>query len=609
MKKIFKFLIIFVLVVVLIAVGIVIGVYASLGNDTDDTPTAIYSADADKSDVISAVLSEGFDLHSKKYIDITLDEEELNILLFCIVREKINENYLPLPKNEADYTDSKNYIWASTLDKSVPIVGGKGIIVKSLYSKIDNEQLKLFMPALIGKKASCIELYLSFEETSDEFYLKIDTLKVGKVNYAGKGAKRIIGIASKMGLNEKDLEDKLSTEELKVDVDLTNLKIGVTKDSLSAFLTKVITENVESEETTKATLVSLADMITSKENDILDLGVFGNRFGVRCDLAKADVDDSQLVLNEEYKHFNDEEDLYITTITQNLAISSMSSNNPKVNISETDFNAMIFAKSGGYANYMAEFEIPNTDASIRLVIKGVDVDLGAERVIINVMLDLNGLDTLITLGGSVSGNNTNRISIKLDDIVKIGEGLSEETKSYIVASSDFIKVILAEKISESEMIEYDNETNSLVISADNFNEMLSVTGGSALPMHVNSLALTDNSLDVYVTITNPIVAASLDVVSHAVSNYLENTDLDENDFDTTDPTQAQAVENVLNQINNSSDAISSGNLTEEDTTNLIEAIQSLSDENKQILFDSIEDSMIPGDLSSLNGLYDSLFGK
>ena len=525
-------------------------------------------------------------------------------MLFCIVREKINENYLPSPKGVADYSDQKNYIWASTLEKTVPLVGGKGVTVKSVYSKVDNEQLKLFMPALIGNKVSCIELYLSFEETEEEFFLKIDTLKVGKINYAGSGAKKVINIASKMGLSEKNLEEKLSTEELKVDVDLKNLKIGVTKDSLSAFLTKVITDNVESEETTKATLVSLADMITSKENDILDLGVFGNRFGVRCDLAKADVDADQLVLNPEYSNFN--ESLYITTITQNLAISSMASNDRKIVVSEEDFNAMIFAKSGGYASYMAEFEIPNTDASIKLMITGIDVDLAAERVIINVILDLNGLKTLITLGGNVSGNNTNQIAIKLDDIVKIGEGLSEETKSYIVASSDFIKVILAEKISESEMMEYDNETNSLIISADNFNEMLKVEGGGNLPMQVNRLCLTEDSLDVYVTITNPIVAASLDIVSHAVSNYLENSDLDEDDFDTTDPEQAAAVSNVLNQINNSSDAISAGNLTEEDTTNLIEAIQSLSDENKQVLFESIEDSMLTPDLVNL---YDSLFGK
>ena len=605
MKKILKFLLVFILVIILITGGIVIGVYVSLGNDTDDTPIGLYKADADKSEVISTVLSEGFDLHTKNYIDITLNEEELNVLIFCIIREKLNENYLPVARDTADYTDSKNYIWASTLESSVPLVGGKGIIVKSLYAKISDGQLKLYMPALIGKKASCIELYVSFEETEDAFFLKIDTLKVGKINYAGKGSKKVLSLATKMGLKETDLEAKLSTDELKVDVDLQNLKIGVTKDSLSAFLTKVITDNIESEETTKATLVSLANMITSKENDILDLGVFGNRFGVRCDLAKADVDDSQLVLNPEYsEEFN--YDLYITSITQNLAISSIASNDNKITISETDFNALIFAKSGGYASYMAEFEIPNTDASIKLMITGVDVDLAAERVIINVILDLNGLKTLITLGGNVSGNNTNQISIKLDDTIKIGEGLSGETKSYIVASSDFIKVILAEKISESEMMEYDNETNSLLISADNFNEMLKVEGGGNLPLHVDRLCLTEDSLDVYVTITNPIVAASLEVVSHAVSNYLENSNLDEDDFDTTDPKQAEAVNNVLNQINNSSDAISAGNLTEEDTTNLIDAIQSLSDENKQVLFESIEDSMLTPDLVNL---YDSLFGK
>ncbi|MBP5551709.1 MAG: hypothetical protein J6X93_06640 [Bacilli bacterium] len=604
MKKLLKFLLIFILVIILIAGGIVIGVYVSLGNDTDDTPIGLYKADADKSEVISTVLSEGFDLHTKNYIDITLNEEELNVLIFCIIREKLNENYLPVASDTADYTDSKNYIWASTLDSSVPLVGGKGIIIKSLYAKISDGQLKLYMPALIGKKASCIELYVSFEESDDAFFLKIDTLKVGKINYAGKGSKKVLSLATKMGLKETDLEAKLSTDELKVDVDLQNLKIGVTKDSLSAFLTKVITDNIESRETTRATLVSLADMITSKENDILDLGVFVNRFGVRCDLAKADVDDSQLILNPEYSEFN--EPLYITTVTQNLAISNIASTDPKINISETDFNAMIFAKSNGYANFMAEFEIPNTDASIRLAITGIDVDLNADRVLIDVILDLNGLKTLITLGGNVSGNNTNQISITLDDTIKIGEGLSEATKSYILASSDFIKEILAEKISEIEMMEYDEATNSLIISGDNFNEMLEVEGGGILPMQVNRLCLTEDSLDVYVTITNPLITASLDIVSHAVSDFLESSGLSAADFDTADPAEEAAVNEVLAQIAASGDAISAGNITEEDTANLIEAIQGLSDGNKEVIFNSIEDSMISDDLLNL---YDSLFGK
>ena len=604
MRKLLKFILIFILVIILIVGGIVAGIYISLGNDTDDTPTAIYTAEADKKDVISTVLSEGFDLSSKNYIDITLNETQLNVLIFCIIREKLNANYLPLPKSEADYTNSRNYVWASTLDKSIPLVGGKGIIIKSAYARIENEQLKLFMPALIGKKASCVEIYLSFEESDDAFFLKIDTLKVGKINYAGKGSKKIISLASKLGLSEEGIEKKLSGDELKVDVDLNNLKIGVTKDSLSAFLNKVITENIASEETTKATLVSLSEMITSKENDILDLGIFNDRFGVRCDLTKADVDDSQLILNEEYTHFD--EDLYITTITQNFAIANIGSDDPKINISEDDFNAMIFAKSNGYYNFKTEFEIPNTDASIKLAITGIDVNLGTEKVVISVILNLNGLKTVIEVKGSVSGNNTDRILITLDDEIKIGKGLSPETESYIKASSDFIKVILAEKIDEIEMMEYDSEANALVLSASNFNEMLSVTGGSALPMGVDRLAITDTGLDVYVTITNPLVAANLEIVSNAISDFLESSSLTNADFNTEDEEQAQAVNNVLSQINSSGDAISAGTISEEDTASLIEAIQELSDENKQVLFDSIEDSMITGELLDL---YDSLFGK
>ncbi|MBO7086070.1 MAG: hypothetical protein J6W25_03035, partial [Bacilli bacterium] len=126
------------------------------------------------------------------------------------------------------------------------------------------------------------------------------------------------------------------------------------------------------------------------------------------------------------------------------------------------------------------------------------------------------------------------------------------------------------------------------------------------PMQVNKLCLTEDSLDVYVTITNPLITASLDIVSHAVSDFLESSGLSAADFIISDPEQEAAVNEVLAQITASGGAITAGNITEEDTASLIEAIQGLSDDNKEVIFNSIEDSMISDDLLNL---YDSLFGK
>ena len=155
MKKIIIFLLVLILVVVGIVVGSVIVVYANLENDTDDTPISLYTADASKQSIISSTLANGFDLSDKNYIDITLNEEELNILIFCIIREKINSKYLPIA-NSSDLDDEKNYVWKTTLDSSTPLVGGKGLVIKSVYAKIDGSQLKLFMPALVGNKVSCM---------------------------------------------------------------------------------------------------------------------------------------------------------------------------------------------------------------------------------------------------------------------------------------------------------------------------------------------------------------------------------------------------------------------------------------------------------------------
>lgn len=604
MKKIIKFILFFILIIVLIVVGAVVALYISLKNETDETPTALYTAEANKQDIISATLSNGFDMSEKDYIDITLNETELNILIFCLIREKLNNQYLPLPKEDADYTNPINYVWASNLDSSIPVVGGKGITIKSAYAKIDGEELKLFMPAIVAGRVSCVEVYLSFEEDNESFNMKIDTLKIGKTNYASKGSKKVIKLLSKVGLSDEKLSNTLSGEDLKVNVNLENLKIGITKDSLQTFLANLITKNVTSSEVTQSTLVSLANMITSKENDMLDLGIFNDRFGIRCDMSKADVDEEQLLLNLDYANFDD--DVYMHTITQTFAINNLASSDKKITISEEDFNAMVYTKSNGYHDFKVEFPIPGSSTSIKLAVNQIDVDLDDENVLISIILNLNGLKTVIEVSGKVSGNGTERIVIKLDEEIKIGRGNSEVTATYIKASSDFINVLLAEKISEIEMMDFDKEQNALVLSADNFNEMLRVSGGSVLPMAVNKLSLTDAGLDVYVTITNPVVAASLATVTNAISDYLENSTLTASDFNTTDPEQASAVNNVLDLINASGNAISSGELTESDTNSLVEAINSLSDANKETLYNSIEDSMITNDLVDL---YGSLFGK
>ena len=603
MKKIIIFLLVLILVVVGIVVGSVIVVYANLENDTDDTPISLYTADASKQSIISSTLANGFDLSDKNYIDITLNEEELNILIFCIIREKINSKYLPIA-NSSDLDDEKNYVWKTTLDSSTPLVGGKGLVIKSVYAKIDGSQLKLFMPALVGNKVSCVELYLSFEEDSESFSLIIDTLKIGKIDLASKGAKRVVKLASKVGLTDEKIEEKISGKDLKFDVSLENLKIGVTKDSLAKFLNTTITENITSSEVTRDTLISLADMLTSKENDILDLGIFNDRFGVRCDLAKADVDAKQLILNSEYANYN--EGLFITSVTQSFAISNISSDDPKITISEDDFNGMLFAKSNGYQDFKASFEIPNTTASILVAINGIDIDLNPEEMTISIILNLNGLKTVIEVKGKVSGNNTETVIIALDDDVAIGKGESELTASYIKASSKLISAILSEKIKEMDLMDYDKETNSLIINASSFNEMLKVEGGAGLPMQAKSLEVTDAGLVVHVTITDLGVKATLDVVTGAISNFIETTTIDESDFDTTDPEQAQAVSDVLTNIQTSSEAIKAGNISEEDTNSLIEAISLLSDENKEALYSQVEDSILTSDLEEL---YNSLFGK
>jgi len=100
----------------------------------------------------------------------------------------------------------------------------------------------------------------------------------------------------------------------------------------------------------------------------------------------------------------------------------------------------------------------------------------------------------------------------------------------------------------------------------------------------------------------------IDSASGSLETVLGSDFVDYNAFDTTNPEQQQAVEELNQTLDDIQNVLNDPEqeLTMEDTTALIEAINNLDEANQQIFLDQLENSSGSADLLAL---YDDLFGN
>ena len=93
---------------------------------------------------------------------------------------------------------------------------------------------------------------------------------------------------------------------------------------------------------------------------------------------------------------------------------------------------------------------------------------------------------------------------------------------------------------------------------------------------------------------------------------MSTIDVNNIEFDTTDPEQQEAVKNMNTAINNVSDVINDPGreLTSEETDALVEAYNNLSEENQEAFVQEIQDIFeANGDNDKFTELYNQLFSS
>ena len=194
--------------------------------------------------------------------------------------------------------------------------------------------------------------------------------------------------------------------------------------------------------------------------------------------------------------------------------------------------------------------------------------------------------------------------------------LSDFTKVHLSAQIDvdctFLSDLLAKTMSDDDSIlKYEKSGNDayLVITKDIMNNFLA-SAGSETPVSIEKIEFVENALAIYVGVTDPTINALLNDVTDALTSAMSTISTADIPFDTSDPEQATAVNNMNNQIENVSAIINdpSRELTSDDTDALIAAYNGLSEDNQEAFVSEIQTIFeTNGDNDSFMDLYAQLF--
>lgn len=354
--------------------------------------------------------------------------------------------------------------------------------------------------------------------------------------------------------------------------------------------------------------ISLNELINKlTEKDVIVLSLQGSslddngRVSFIMDLDIISVSDEEATLPENVKAPFDSE-LFVKNKTQTFIISNMSEQNKKIIFTENDFNRMLYSNTSGYEEFESIELLPDNETELVIKINGILFDFDPVNFQIRLLVSINGLNTVITLKGTVSNNNSSEVIILLEDNIKIGKDL--------IISSDFILDIIEEDMELMNVITYNSDTKSLILSSTSFENMMSVGGTS--PLEVEKINIVNGALEVYVSYNDPILDNVINVVTDTLIDIFDENFIDSNIFNASTKEQEEAINDLNNQIEIISTIISTNQeeLSSNETDKLVESINNLSEENQQTLFLQIQDQANNnGGLEDLLNLYDSLFTK
>ncbi|MGD9604675.1 MAG: hypothetical protein AB7V00_00800 [Bacilli bacterium] len=290
---------------------------------------------------------------------------------------------------------------------------------------------------------------------------------------------------------------------------------------------------------------------------------------------------------------------FIENKTQTFVISSLAGDEQKISFSNSDFNRLLYQQTNGYQGFSNVTTLPDGVTTFTYEITGIFLEFGSVTTTIKFIVEINGLQTMISLPTTVQTTALeDKITLVLDNQIGLGQ---------VNVDNGFLLDMLGNNMSNLGLMSYDSTNKSLIIEKEVFSSFMSV-GGQSTPLTVDKIRIVSGAFEVIVTYTDPALSNLIDSVTGSLESVLGSDFVNDTLFDTADADQLEAVTELTDTLDDIQTVLNDPEqeLTPEDTTALIEAINNLDEENQQVFLDQLESTSGSADLLAL---YDGLFGN
>ena len=584
--KLIKFLLKTILGLICLVLIFIVTIMILLSGSGNNPPLESYKNNDTTENIITNSLNESLTKMKDTYsIDLSLDSDKLNKIIFNVIRDYFNSDYDPINGQ----TDKEKYINSFlSIPSNVPLVGGKELILKNAYVEFDNDKLIFNSDIdLFGFIKSRIYIEMTLNSDKDSIYLAINKLKLGKISMLNKNNTFALSFY-KSFLDIEAINSTLKEKNIPLTIDCDNLKIICLKKDLKNYIKNLVNTDDEFAK-------EFISIITDEKYDMLNANINNNSLNISLSLENLKTDD--LLVDESIKKEIDKNS-FITNKTQNLLLSTLTKEN-RITFSYLEFNRLIFTQTNSYKDLSFE-PILYGETKILCSIDGIIMFYKDNDLYIKLIIDVSGLKTICLAKCIYTQINDLSFKICLSDTITLGKDLE--------ISSSFLDTILKNTIDSLKFAKYDDKTSSIIINSSLFDKFLANSSISS-NLKVSKIYLDEYGLSCIIDLTNEKIKEKVETISKSLENILENKAIDLSKLDSSDDTQKEAIETINNSLNNISSIIKDPGkeLTSDDTDKLIEAISSLSSENQKALASEFENSFTEKDKQTLEELYNDLF--
>ena len=583
--KLIKFLLKTILGLICLVLIFIVTIMILLSGSGNNPPLESYKNNDTTENIITNSLNESLTKMKDTYsIDLSLDSDKLNKIIFNVIRDYFNSDYDPINGQ----TDKEKYINSFlSIPSNVPLVGGKELILKNAYVEFDNDKLIFNSDIdLFGFIKSRIYIEMTLNSDKDSIYLAINKLKLGKISMLNKNNTFALSFY-KSFLDIEAINSTLKEKNIPLTIDCDNLKIICLKKDLKNYIKNLVNTDDEFAK-------EFISIITDEKYDMLNANINNNSLNISLSLENLKTDD--LLVDESIKKEIDKNS-FITNKTQNLLLSTLTKEN-RITFSYLEFNRLIFTQTNSYKDLSFE-PILYGETKILCSIDGIIMFYKDNDLYIKLIIDVSGLKTICLAKCIYTQINDLSFKICLSDTITLGKDLE--------ISSSFLDTILKNTFDSLKFAKYDDKTSSIIINSSLFDKFLANSSISS-NLKVSKIYLDEYGLSCIIDLTNEKIKEKVETISKSLENILENKAIDLSKLDSSDDTQKEAIETINNSLNNISSIIKDPGkeLTSDDTDKLIEAISSLSSENQKALASEFENSFTEKDKQTLEELYNEL---